>query len=87
MRMSRQFKLLLGTRKLQERESSLWINKKTFLPSKVEYVNKQGKVYRRIETVKVDTDDAAVRIDHASWVGSVAHPARSDAVRPFCLHK
>lgn len=31
------------------------INKQTFLPSKVEYVNAQGKVYRRIETVKVDT--------------------------------
>ncbi len=32
----------------------LWINKKTFLPSKIEYVNPQGKTYRRIETVKVD---------------------------------
>jgi outer membrane lipoprotein-sorting protein len=31
------------------------INKQTSLPSKVEYVNAQGKVYRRIETVKVDT--------------------------------
>lgn len=34
---------------------TLWINKKTFLPSKVEYVNDQGKVYRRIETVQVKT--------------------------------
>jgi len=34
---------------------TLWTNKKTFLPSKIEYVNAQGKVYRRIETVKVDT--------------------------------
>ncbi|MDH4281208.1 MAG: outer membrane lipoprotein-sorting protein [Myxococcales bacterium] len=34
---------------------TLWINKKTFLPSKIEYVNAQGKVYRRIETAKVDT--------------------------------
>ena len=33
---------------------TLRINKKTFLPSTVEYVNAQGKVYRRIETVKVD---------------------------------
>jgi outer membrane lipoprotein-sorting protein len=31
------------------------INKKTFLPTTIEYVNAQGKVYRRIETVKVDT--------------------------------
>lgn len=34
---------------------TLNINKKTFLPSKIEYVNGQGKVYRRIETVQVDT--------------------------------
>ena len=34
---------------------TLWINKKTFLPSKIEYVNPQGKVYRRIETVRVET--------------------------------
>jgi len=32
---------------------TLRIDKKTFLPSKIEYVNAQGKVYRRIETVKV----------------------------------
>ncbi|MGB8330272.1 MAG: outer membrane lipoprotein-sorting protein [Polyangiales bacterium] len=37
------------------RHYTLWTNKKTFLPSKVEYVNAQGKVYRRIETVQVDT--------------------------------
>ena len=34
---------------------TLRIDKKTFLPSKVEYVDARGKVYRRIETVKVDT--------------------------------
>jgi hypothetical protein len=34
---------------------TLWINKKTFLPSKVEYENAQGKVYRRIETAQVKT--------------------------------
>jgi len=34
---------------------TLWTNKKTFLPRKIEYVNAQGKVYRRIEAVKVDT--------------------------------
>ncbi len=34
---------------------TLRIDKTTFLPSKIEYVNGQGKVYRRIETVKVDT--------------------------------
>ena len=34
---------------------TLRINKKTFLPSQIEYVNAQGKAYRRIETAKVDT--------------------------------
>ena len=34
---------------------TLRIDKKTFLPSKIEYVNGQGKVYRRIETVRVET--------------------------------
>ncbi len=34
---------------------TLRIDKKTFLPTKIEYVSEQGKVYRRIETVKVDT--------------------------------
>jgi outer membrane lipoprotein-sorting protein len=34
---------------------TLWIDKKTFLPSKIEYVNAQGKLYRRIETVRVET--------------------------------
>ena len=34
---------------------TLRVDKKTFLPSKIEYVNAQGKVYRRIETVQVDT--------------------------------
>lgn len=34
---------------------TLRIDKKTFLPSKVEYVNAQGKVYRRIETVQVSS--------------------------------
>lgn len=33
---------------------TLRIDKKTFLPTKVEYVNAQGKVYRRIETVRVE---------------------------------
>ena len=32
----------------------LRVDKKTFLPTKIEYVNGQGKVYRRIETVKVE---------------------------------
>ena len=33
---------------------TLRVDKKTFLPTKIEYVNGQGKVYRRIETVKVE---------------------------------
>ena len=31
-----------------------WIDKKTLLPMKVEYTNEQGKVYRRMETLKVE---------------------------------
>ncbi|QQR91946.1 MAG: outer membrane lipoprotein-sorting protein [Myxococcales bacterium] len=31
---------------------TLWVDKSTFLPSKIEYTNKQGKVYRRIETAQ-----------------------------------
>jgi len=34
---------------------TLRVDKKTFLPTKIEYVNAQGKVYRRIETVKVQS--------------------------------
>ncbi len=34
---------------------TLRVDKKTFLPTKIEYVNGQGNVYRRIETVKVST--------------------------------
>jgi outer membrane lipoprotein-sorting protein len=34
---------------------TLRIDKKNFLPTKIEYVNDQGKVYRRIETVAVET--------------------------------
>ena len=34
---------------------TLRIDKKTFLPRKIEYVNDAGEVYRRIETVKVTT--------------------------------
>ena len=33
----------------------LRVDKKTFLPTKIEYVNGRGKVYRRIETVRVET--------------------------------
>ena len=35
----------------------LRIDKETFLPRTIEYVNTQGKVYRRIETVRVETID------------------------------
>jgi outer membrane lipoprotein-sorting protein len=33
----------------------LWIDKKTFLPVKAEYTDAQGKVYRRVEALKIDT--------------------------------
>ena len=31
-----------------------WIDKKSLLPMKVEYTNEQGKIYRRMETLKVE---------------------------------
>lgn len=33
----------------------VWIDKKTLLPRKIEYANKQGKVYRRIEVARVQS--------------------------------
>ncbi|MDF1554033.1 MAG: outer membrane lipoprotein-sorting protein, partial [Deferrisomatales bacterium] len=33
----------------------LWIDKATFLPVKAEYTDPQGKVYRRVEALKVET--------------------------------
>jgi len=35
----------------------LWIDKTTFLPVKAEYTDAQGKVYRRVEALKVETVD------------------------------
>ncbi|USD36690.1 MULTISPECIES: outer membrane lipoprotein-sorting protein [Ferrimonas] len=35
----------------------VWIDKHTWLPSKVEYRDQQDQVYRRVETIKVDTVD------------------------------
>jgi outer membrane lipoprotein-sorting protein len=35
----------------------VWINKKTFLPEKIEYKNRSGKLYRRIEAVKTKLID------------------------------
>ncbi|HSH68290.1 MAG TPA: outer membrane lipoprotein-sorting protein, partial [Deferrisomatales bacterium] len=33
----------------------LWIDKTTFLPVKAEYTDPQGKVYRRVEALKIET--------------------------------
>lgn len=33
----------------------VWIDKTSWLPSKVEYQDKQGELYRRVETVKTET--------------------------------
>lgn len=33
----------------------LWIDKKTMLPMKIEYTDSAGKVYRRVEALKVET--------------------------------
>jgi len=33
----------------------LWIDQKTFLPMKAEYYDKNGKLYRRVEALKVET--------------------------------
>lgn len=36
-------------------EYTIWIDKKTFLPVKAEYLNKNGKLFRRVEAVKIET--------------------------------
>jgi outer membrane lipoprotein-sorting protein len=36
-------------------EYTVWIDKDTFLPRKAEYLNKDGKLYRRVEATKVET--------------------------------
>ncbi|WP_417345958.1 outer membrane lipoprotein-sorting protein [Ferrimonas sp.] len=33
----------------------VWVDKGNWLPSKVEYQDKQGELYRRVETVKIET--------------------------------
>lgn len=38
-------------------EYTVWIDKDTFLPRKAEYKNQQGKLYRRVSAVKVETID------------------------------
>lgn len=34
---------------------TVWINRETYLPEKAEYVNKDGKLYRRVEARRVET--------------------------------
>jgi len=36
-------------------EYTIWIDKKTFLPVKAEYLNKEGKLTRRVEALKIET--------------------------------
>lgn len=36
-------------------EYTVWIDKETFLPVKSEYLDKNGKLYRRVEALKVET--------------------------------
>lgn len=36
---------------------TVWIDKQTMVPTKMEYVNRSGKVYRRIEAMKVEKID------------------------------
>jgi len=36
-------------------EYTVWIDKDTFLPRKAEYMNKDGRLYRRVEATKVET--------------------------------
>jgi len=38
-------------------EYTVWIDKETFLPVKAEYLNKEGKMYRRVEALKIETID------------------------------
>ncbi|MBW2732898.1 MAG: outer membrane lipoprotein-sorting protein [Deltaproteobacteria bacterium] len=35
--------------------STAWVDKKNYLPTKIEYVDKSGKLYRRIEALRVKT--------------------------------
>ena len=36
-------------------EYTVWIDKDTFLPRKAEYLNKEGKLYRRVEATQIET--------------------------------
>lgn len=36
-------------------EYTVWIDKETFLPVKSEYLDKNGKIYRRVEAAKIET--------------------------------
>lgn len=38
-------------------EYTVWIDKETHLPVKAEYLNKEGKLYRRVEALRVETID------------------------------
>ena len=42
-----------------------WIDRNTFLPMKVEYTNRRGKVYRRMEVLKVETIQQHPTVTHA----------------------
>lgn len=46
---------------------TVWIDSKTFLPQKAEYYDKNGKLYRRVEAVKVEVIQG-----HATVVESIA---------------
>jgi hypothetical protein len=45
----------LNSGAVEFKEYTVWIDKDTFLPRKAEYLNKDGKLYRRVEATKVET--------------------------------
>lgn len=51
---------------------NVWIDKKTFLPRKAEYYDKNGKIYRRVEALKVDEVQG-----HPTVIESVASDIKS----------
>jgi len=46
---------------------TVWIDKQTFLPRKAEYLDKNGKLYRKVEATRVETVDG-----HPTVVESIA---------------
>jgi hypothetical protein len=51
---------------------TVWINNKSFLPVKAEYVDKQGKTYRRVEALKTKVIDGITTVTESKVSDLVA---------------